>query len=516
LSWGLGWGYGPWGACIGGGPDLLAPTISLQTPAPSAVSVSATSNISFRLSDDLSGVDLGSIRIVITQGSIRQTAFENGLFIGPFKGPGSFVGANLTNGFDFIIDPVDPLYFGSTVVVEVTATDGQCNQASFSWSFRVVECVPEVCTPFSTLSGIVLGPWGSGFWGFGAWGGGGLTLIPVVGGGAPVFGSIEPTEGTTLGGTEFTILGANLVSLLFNDNFNDAILDNILWIPLGSGSVNETPFGPTGSVRCQTTNTPGSYAGLQARQLAPKSDFHIQLNFSIQTAFLTSTPPSEVVLATIDAALDPGNFLRISYVMTGPTATTGTIRCEVWRFGTRFHVFETPYSTSSGSLGLMRFYDPVNDDHHAVFWLNGNKLVDFFDCTPCTVQVRFFAYNGASPYQVETWFDNFISHSVVVFCTPFGCDIATNLVEVTDFKLRGKSPPTVGEWAGLTDVRVTNGSGNGCVAICSQCWTYQYPEAFVVGRSEPFRPTRREASFTNDPVLRNPNPNTGLGLRRQN
>jgi hypothetical protein len=140
MSWGLWYGSGPWGGCVSHGPDLLAPTIGLQSPPNGATFVPGTAPISFRLSDNLSGVDLGSIIVTIQQGGMPiQTLFVNGAFTPLFR-PGSFVSGNLTNGFDFIIVPVDPWISGAPVTVTVTAADAQCNAAMFAWTFQATPC----------------------------------------------------------------------------------------------------------------------------------------------------------------------------------------------------------------------------------------------------------------------------------------------------------------------------------------------------------------------------------------
>jgi hypothetical protein len=141
MSWGLWYGSGPWGACTKGGPDLLPPTISLESPAPGSSYVPFDVPISLRLNDDLSGVDLGSVRITVQQGSMPvQVMFQNGLISPAFRGPGCLVQGNLTNGFDFILVPVSPWISGATVTVTVTASDAQCNSATFSWSFQMTSC----------------------------------------------------------------------------------------------------------------------------------------------------------------------------------------------------------------------------------------------------------------------------------------------------------------------------------------------------------------------------------------
>jgi|SRR5579872_682198 len=138
MSWGLGtYGFTAWGTCISGGPDTVAPTISAQSPANNSISIPTNASISLRLSDDLSGVDLGSVRITVQQGQLSpQTVFQNGRYTGLFIG---FVGANTSAGYDFIIRPLSPWISSATVVVIVACKDNMCNAVTFTWQFAITQ-----------------------------------------------------------------------------------------------------------------------------------------------------------------------------------------------------------------------------------------------------------------------------------------------------------------------------------------------------------------------------------------
>ena len=522
MSWGYGWwGFGAWGTCTPSGPDTDPPVISDQDPVPGAVSVPNNAKIVFRLSDgappdaEHTGIDFSSIRVLIAQGGMPAVAFETGVFKLGYTGPASFVGANADGGFDFIIDPSVPWVIGATISIYVECVDGNCNFASFNWAFSVGVCITEPCAPITSLVMPSVGGWGSGPWGTIPWGGGGPgTLIPITGGGVPVIASFSPPVGTTLGNDDFVITGTDLACFAFNDIFSDATVDPLLWWVMGAGSTVEAPFGLGGTLQCSVPATAGTIAGVLGQVLHLKTDFHVEVEYVVKTPFTTVKPSTEVVLAALRAEFDAGNFIQLSYVMKGPTAVAGTIRCEVWKLGVLMHTSEVDTTAAAGKFGVMRYYDPVYNDNKAAFWWNGNKLLDVFDCPACTMTVSFFVKNNSAAYAVETWFDNFVSHSVVAFIGPAGTDVATNVIEVSELKLRGKTPPTLGSWAGPVAVRVTNGSGNGCDGECQSCFVYQFPEAFVVGRTEPFRPTRKELSIVDDLTLRNPGPNIGHGLRR--
>jgi hypothetical protein len=610
MAWGTsawgggGGGTGPWGACIPGGPDLTAPTVTLQNPASGAVDVANDTPIAFRISDDI-GVDFSSIVVTLTVGSVVYVAFTNGQFAPAFNGPASFLSANTSNGFDFIIDSSIVWPADSGVSVAVTVGDSSCNLTTVSWTFQVSAGTIICCGPVETVPASFTGGWGNNSWGSSYWGGGLTIDTPVDGGGVPLFGSITPNSGFTTGGDAFTITGTNIASFFFNDTFSAGLI-SYLWSTM-SGVTVEGPLGFNGTVQAETVGY-DVYSGLIANFLKPNGDFHVTVDFNVLTPFLTTKPITEVTLAAIEAAIDNGNFIRFSYLMRGSLATTGVLRMEVWKSGILRHVNEQNSSTFSGNFGVMRYFDTETGDNKAAFWLNGNKIYDTYDCPASSMTIRFYNYNNQSNYDVKTQFDNFISHTVVSFTGPFGTDVATNVVEVTNERVRGTTPPTVDDWAGDVTIRVTNGSGSGCAATCyasvtpyvpatpsdwvvpipttaeeamlriqltlldhfdgtvsslgvcgdvadlaadlaihlgvsvsptlddeshklavhleqpighpevlatGSCFIYQFPPGYVVGRSQPFRPTQKEVSLTNDPVLRNPTANIGLGLRVQ-
>jgi hypothetical protein len=138
MSWGLGFGLLPWGHCIGGGPDLDAPVISLQSPANGSVFVPNFAPVQFRLTEPTSKVDLGSVQVRIQQGNLSKIALANGLFQAPFAS-GSTIVAN-GSGFDVVIRPGTPWFQGASVTVYVEATDCYCNTLTASWSFTIAPC----------------------------------------------------------------------------------------------------------------------------------------------------------------------------------------------------------------------------------------------------------------------------------------------------------------------------------------------------------------------------------------
>lgn len=474
-------------------------------------------NISLRILDADSGVDFSSIRILVIVGAVVLVAFDGGSWGPNFGGGASFYSPIVVagqHGFDFILDPTGPLPVGLTTVV-VQARDAACNALEASFSFTS-ECIPEGCTVLSPLPPSVPAGWGGGPWGGGPWGGAsGGGLVPLVGAGTPVVVSVEPPTGVTLGGTPFVLIGTDLATFNFNDHFSDGFVSAALWSKLGPAlATTEGPIGPAGKLHVVLPASPGLGGGVEAKALRLRADFHIEVTVTILTPYLNPKPAGEVVLACIEAKLDDGNLLRLSLIMPGPTAPSAIMKAEVWKFGNLMHVFSEDRNLSTFTFGVSRFFDPVFNDNKAAFYVNGSLFAEFFDAPACTLVPRLYTWNKSSPTSLQVDYDNFLSHSVVVFVGPNGAAEALAPLEITPERIRGLTPPTLGQWAGLVYLRVSNGSGNGCVAITDTLFTYFYPEAFVVGRNVPYRPVAREASLITDPVLRNLGPNIGTGLRR--
>jgi len=509
MAWGNWWGGGPWGACVAGA-DTDPPTPQLIDPIDGSVFPDPLYPISLRVLDP-SGVDPHLLRVVLTIGGVSLVAVENGEVHPGFKGVGwlfQSIMVGVDHGIDLILVPTAPIPVGS-VTITVTAQDAECNEVVATY-LLTVDCDPGDCAPILVLPPGLDGAWGSTYWGSGPWGGGlpDGSAVAVPGGGTPAVTTPE-IVGVTLGNDEIVLDGVDLATFFFNDNFRDGVVNATLWSVLGPfGVVTEGPVGFSGFLGVDLPATPGTYGGLYGEALNLKGDFHIEA--SIETGVI-SKPSHEQVLFAIEARVDLGNMLRLSLILKA-NQVSPTLRAEVWKFGYLMHQKEVGSGLGALRLGVARYYDTVFADYRAAFFLNGNLLFESFDAPPCQLSPRLYSYTGAAANEIHTRIRSFLSHSVIVFTGPAGADIQRNPVEVTTTRIRGLTPPTRGNWAGAVDLRVSNGSGNGCSG--RGFFRYVFPERFVVGRSQPFRPTDSEASITNDLTLRNPGPNIGTGLRR--
>lgn len=461
------------------------------------------------------GVDLASLRVRVLQGMLITTLVDMGA-IDPVlvDTTASYALANPEGGYDVLLTPALPLFIaGCVATVEVDVVDNACNAVTLSWTYVVHDCTPSSCTPFVNYAdGAVPSYWGDG-WTSVAWIGPGAYVFPVVGAGTPTVSLFTPATGTTLGGTDFTIDGTDLCCTFFNDAFNNAVLNPVLWstILVGVGAaVTEAPYG-TSQLAFSVPALAASEAIIEANALTLIGTFHVEIDYAVQTDFLTSPSGAEVQLVVLETYYNAGNYLRLAFI--DRPVLGGVLRCEVWKAGVQKHIYEQDNSSGSGRLGIIRYYDAAFAAWRAAFFWNGAKIFESWDCPECDFITRFGVRNLTLPYAISTYVTRFISHPVVTFGCPAGSDVGTDPVEVADIRIRGKTPPSIGSWAGTVTVTVTNGSGNGCLG--RSAFAYTFDDAFVVGRSEPHRPTRRELSVVNDEAMRNPSLDIGHALRRQ-
>lgn len=129
-------GSGSLDATISGAPDLTPPVIDLVYPQNLDTQVSPNTDISWNLTDDASGVDPSTVRLLINGG----TKIENDVASG-----GTFSRiANVGRGFDYVYNPDGAFTFGNTITGTVEASDFIGNDVTTIYEFTI--------TPDDTLS----------------------------------------------------------------------------------------------------------------------------------------------------------------------------------------------------------------------------------------------------------------------------------------------------------------------------------------------------------------------------
>lgn len=125
--------------------DVNAPTLVNESPTGSGVSQSA--NISFELHDDGSGVDSGTLTVVVE----GDAAIVNGVFQPPWTGT---IVANLFNGYDVTINAPGSGWPSYDIIdVEISVDDVAANHADLGWSFSVEDVLGPRIIPVAPVAG---------------------------------------------------------------------------------------------------------------------------------------------------------------------------------------------------------------------------------------------------------------------------------------------------------------------------------------------------------------------------
>lgn len=128
--------------------DYQAPQITSQFPI--GTGIDENSLISFRLTDTgESGVDLSLVDVTVN----GQGAVSGGVFQPGWTGTNSAITANGFNGYDVVIDKVDPWDTYEWYTVSVTARDNENNLLTAGWTFQSRDWLGPLVVPVDPVSG---------------------------------------------------------------------------------------------------------------------------------------------------------------------------------------------------------------------------------------------------------------------------------------------------------------------------------------------------------------------------
>ena len=122
-------GSGSLGATISGAPDLTPPVIVATEPASSATQVSPNTDILFSITDDASGVDPSTVKLLLNGATKIQNDTATG---GTFSRV-----SNTSNGFDYTYDSAGQFTFGETVTGTILASDFVGNSNTLNYEFTI-------------------------------------------------------------------------------------------------------------------------------------------------------------------------------------------------------------------------------------------------------------------------------------------------------------------------------------------------------------------------------------------
>lgn len=122
-------GSGTLGGTISGAADVTAPTIIPLEPVDLDTQISPNTTISWRLTDDSSGVDFSSVKFFLNGGLVLSDDVAS---------EGSFSRtANSSRGFDYEYTPANPFEFGATVSGRIEASDFISNSSALDYAFTI-------------------------------------------------------------------------------------------------------------------------------------------------------------------------------------------------------------------------------------------------------------------------------------------------------------------------------------------------------------------------------------------
>jgi hypothetical protein len=122
-------GSGGLGATISGAPDLLPPVIVATEPASSATQVSPNTDILFTITDDASGVDPSTVKLLLNGATKIQNDTATG---GTFSRV-----SNTSLGYDYTYNSDGQFTFGETVTGTIQASDFAGNSSSLNYEFTI-------------------------------------------------------------------------------------------------------------------------------------------------------------------------------------------------------------------------------------------------------------------------------------------------------------------------------------------------------------------------------------------
>lgn len=294
---------------------------------------------------------------------------------------------------------------------------------------------------------------------------------------------IDPTSGPVSGGTPVIIAGASFLETSCDDPFDGVTINPALWTVAVNGAASAATEG-NGRLHLSAGPVAGNYARVTSIDVVGDTD--IEVDFFVVTPVLSLPPLADVELATLMLRVDDNNYARISR-KAGPT------------FGHRYEAVVvvggvTIESASllsgdlEGSLRIIR-----HDD--AVYLLAGRQeVLRRTEFSMADAGARIAVQNLTANYAIQSDFDNFFVHTMVLF----GTEPMLDAVVPSPDRITGTTPPGVD--VGTVDIHFAT-----CLEELQDFvdgFTYQDAAQFVILANVTSGQTT-DVTITDDPTLRN-------------
>ena len=302
---------------------------------------------------------------------------------------------------------------------------------------------------------------------------------------------LDVDSGPSIGGNPFVLSGSGLDPRQWDDDFEGLALDILKWSDISVGGSLLT-----GALHLQL-NTPavaGSSAGIESLMAWGNT----QGEARVVLPRLAVTPVGSISPIIFTLYVDALNFARFRVDLTN---STYTLYAEVYRGGAVVDTWQTAWSYGLSVLKILRWGDSV--------WFIANGAVVFRS---------YLFFSSAATFRIEATNEmlNFAVQDTIVewfYFWPFvvfGDQPLHDTVLVSDFRLRGRVPPSVdaaavlAAYKGLVDVSVV---ANGTVTA-TDAYEYYYVTGLTLVNSVQ---QSVKMQLINDPQIESPSGKKGLG-----
>jgi len=294
-------------------------------------------------------------------------------------------------------------------------------------------------------------------------------------------GIVAPGVGPVTGGTSVEIAGSDLLDTAADDDFSGAVIDPVRWIVATNGAGSSAVEGG-GHLTLAAGPVAGSYARIDSTVTMLDTD--IEVAFSVQTDVAALVALAPVELAALRLSIDANNYAQVARKAGGAFGDRYEVAVVVG--GVAIESAYQPTSELSGSLRIIR-------RGSTVYLYAGTTELLRRDGFPTTAaQARVSVANLTAAYAVQTAFDNFFAHTMVVL----GTEPMLDAQVISEGRVLGTTPP--GARVGIVDVHVATYAVP--AFVIQDAFTYEDAAHFTV-----LAPLSGAVSLTiaNDTILRN-------------